>query len=96
MPIAAPPSDPFGSWNHPRSMSSVQARDLRVVDRHAVAAVAPGVGGVVAGDVDRLDAGDVLDVGDVGRVDDGEDLGEAGVHAGAVEGRAAALARPPR
>ena len=52
----------------------------------------PCLGRVVAGHVDRLDAGDILDVGDIGGVHDRQDLRQAGVHAGAVERRIAALA----
>ncbi len=68
------------------------ARHRRVLDRPAEADLDPGVDRVVAGDVDRLDRQDVLDLGDVGRVDDRQDLRQSGVHARAVEGGAAPLA----
>ncbi len=47
----------------------------------------------MAGDVDGLDGGDVLDLGDVGRAHHAQNLIDAGVHAGAVERRPALGAR---
>ena len=68
-------------------------RQVGVVHGEAVADLAPGVGRVVARDVDGLDRGDVLDVRDVRGADDAEDLVEPRVHPRAVERRAAPLAR---
>src|SRR5262249_39492063 len=64
-------------------------RDARIVDRLAVSDLDPGVARVVAGHVDGLDGGDVLDLGDAGRADHAQDLVQARVHPGAVEGCAA-------
>jgi hypothetical protein len=47
---------------------------------------------VVTRHVDRLDGGDVLDLGDIGRTHHTQNLIETRVHAGAVEGGAALLA----
>ena len=68
-------------------------RELRVVDRAAVADRALGVGRVVAGGVDRLEHADRVDaVAQPGR-HDAEQVGEPRVHARAEDRAAAALAR---
>ena len=72
--------------------SSRKPRHLGVVDRSTEPAVGPGRGGMVAGHINRLDAGDVFDVGDIGGMHDREDLRQPGVHAGAVERRFTAQA----
>ena len=48
---------------------------------------------MVAGHINRLDAGDVFDIGDIGGMHDREDLRQPGIHAGAVERRVAADTR---
>jgi hypothetical protein len=66
----------------------------RVVHGTPVADVLPGIDRVVAGDVDRLEHGDVIDPPHPGGRDDAQDLGQAGVHAGPVEGGACLAAGP--
>jgi len=69
-----------------------QGGDLGIVHRSPVPDVLPCLDRVMAGDVDGLQDGDVLDISHAGRGDDAQDLGQAGVHPGSVEGGPTTLA----
>ncbi len=68
---------PHAVLEHPGAQFQ-QPWHLVIIDRPAEAAVGPCLGGVVTRHVDRLDAGDVLNVGDIRGMHDRQDLGRPG------------------